>query len=101
MYNYTIYIVNNARGDIFARCTRQSTAADGAVRAEHHKGGQTANETTVLAICYLDNHHRRHERAAPMAESSRVQPPIYSIAWSSLDAHTPVDSGQRHRYETS
>ena len=26
----------------------------GVVRTKYHKGGQTANETTVLAICYLD-----------------------------------------------
>lgn len=36
----------------------------------HHKGGQTANETTVLAICYLDNHRRR--RCPPPPRSPRA-----------------------------
>lgn len=56
--------IGRSKGDIIAGCTHRA-AADGAVwwlgavRAVHHKGGQTANETTVLAICYLDNHRRR------------------------------------------
>lgn len=63
------------KGDIIAGCTHRA-AADGAVwwlgavRAVHHKGGQTANETTVLAICYLDNHRRR--RCPPPPRSPRA-----------------------------
>lgn len=67
--------IGRSKGDIIAGCTHRA-AADGAVwwlgavRAVHHKGGQTANETTVLAICYLDNHRRR--RCPPPPRSPRA-----------------------------
>lgn len=69
--------IGRSKGDIIAGCTHRA-AADGAVwwlgvvRAVHHKGGQTANETTVLAICYLDNHRRR--RYPPPLRSSHAPP---------------------------
>jgi len=53
-----------SEGDVIAGCTHHVAAVRwlGAVRAARRKGGQAANETTVLAICYLDNRHRRHRR---------------------------------------
>lgn len=50
-----------SEGDVIASCTHHVAAVRwlGAVRAVRRKGGQAANETTVLAICYLDNRHRR------------------------------------------
>lgn len=57
-------------GDVIAGCTHH-VAADGAVRwlgavrAVRRKGGQAANETAVLAICYLDNRHRRRRPRSP------------------------------------
>lgn len=53
------------RSDVIAGYTTHHVAADGVVwwlgvvRAVRRKGGQAANETTILAICYLDNRHRR------------------------------------------
>jgi len=53
-----------SEGDVIAGCTHHVAAVRwlGAVRAARRKGGQAANETTVLAICYLDNRHRRRRR---------------------------------------
>lgn len=70
--------IGRSKGDIIAGCTHRA-AADGAVwwlgavRAVHHKGGQTANETTVLAICYLDNHRRRRCPPPPRSPPAHLR----------------------------
>lgn len=63
-----------SEGDVIASCTHHVAAVRwlGVVRAVRRKGGQAANETTVLAICYLDNRHRRHR--SPSLSHTRHPP---------------------------
>lgn len=65
-----------SEGDVIASCTHHVAAVRwlGAVRAVRRKGGQAANETTVLAICYLDNRHRRRRSLSLSHLSSPYRP---------------------------